>query len=123
MFRIASYERYKDGQVIFEEGSYGDWIYVVQEGEVEISKKVGGGRLVIRVLKAGDIFGEMASIDKGPRSATVSAKGETVVGIVDREYFNNEYNKLSIDFQSVLRSVTSRIRRINNNAVKSLKEW
>ena len=119
MFRIAAYETYKDGQVIFEEGSYGDWIYVVQAGEVEISKKMAGERLVIEVLKAGDIFGEMASIDKEPRSATVSAKGETVVGIVDREYFNNEYKKLSADFQKVLRTVSLRIRRINDNAMKS----
>ena len=38
MFQIASYETFQDGQIIFEDGSNGDWIYVVEEGEVEISK-------------------------------------------------------------------------------------
>ena len=117
MFRIAAYETYKDGQVIFEEGSHGDWIYVVQEGEVEISKKVGGERLVIEVLKADDVFGEMAYIDKEPRSATAAAKGETVVGILDREYFDNEYNKLSAGFQQILRTVALRLRKTADKAV------
>ena len=118
MFRIATYETYKDGQVIFEEGSHGDSIYVVQAGEVEISKKVGGERLVIEVLKTGDIFGEMVYIDKRPRSATASAKGETVVGIIEREYFDNEYNKLSPDFQNILKTVALRIRRTTDRAVQ-----
>jgi CRP-like cAMP-binding protein len=36
MFQIAAYENYPDGTVIFTEGSHGDWIYVVDEGCVEI---------------------------------------------------------------------------------------
>ncbi|MHB9099381.1 MAG: cyclic nucleotide-binding domain-containing protein, partial [Syntrophales bacterium] len=87
MFQIAAYETYKDGHIIFQEGSNGDWIYVVEEGEVEISKNVGDQRLVIEILRAGNIFGEMAYIDKEPRSATATARGETVFGIVDRDFF------------------------------------
>jgi CRP-like cAMP-binding protein len=123
MFQIAVYETYEDGQVIFEEGSHGDCIYVIQTGEVEISKKTGRARLVIGVLKAGDIFGEMAYMDKEPRSATVTAKGEVVVGIVDRECFKKEYNKLSVDFQNVLRTVALRIRRRTDKAVMDEKMW
>ena len=39
MFDIASKETYEDGQVILEEGSTGNWMYVVLSGKVEISKK------------------------------------------------------------------------------------
>ena len=95
MFQIASYETFQDGQVIFEEGSNGDWIYVVDEGEVEISKKVGGQRIVVETLDEGDVFGEMAYIDKEPRSATATAKGTAVVGIIDRDFFDSEFNKIS----------------------------
>jgi len=56
MFQIASYETFQDGQIIFEDGSNGDWIYVVEEGEVEISKNVGGQKIVVEILKEGDIF-------------------------------------------------------------------
>ena len=121
MFQIAAYETYKDGHVIFEEGANGDWIYVVEEGEVEISKKVGEQRLVIEVLKAGDIFGEIAYIDKEPRSATATAKGETVVGLVDRDFFDKEFNKLSGEFQNMFKTVALRLRRSTGDALEKMK--
>jgi CRP/FNR family cyclic AMP-dependent transcriptional regulator len=111
MFQIASYETFQDGQVIFAEGANGDWIYVVEEGKVEISKKMDGCKIVIEVLKTGDIFGEMAYIDKTPRSATAVAVGRTEVGIIDREFFDKEFNKLSADFQQMLKTVALRLRK------------
>jgi CRP-like cAMP-binding protein len=118
MLQITTYETYQDGHVIFKEGSSGDWMYVVEDGEVEISKEVEGQRLVIEVLKAGNIFGEMAYIDKEPRSATATAKGETVVGIVDRDFFDREFNKLSGEFQKILRTVALRLRRSTYDALE-----
>lgn len=117
MFQIASYETYQDEQIIFKEGDNGDWIYVVDEGEVEISKNVGGQRVSIETLKEGDIFGEMAYIDKQPRSATATAKGKTVVGIIDRDFFDTEFNKISADLQKVLRTVAFRLRKVTQSSV------
>jgi CRP/FNR family cyclic AMP-dependent transcriptional regulator len=111
MFQCASYETFQDGQVIFEEGANGDWIYIVETGEVEISKKMDGRKIVIGVLKTGDIFGEESYIDKAPRSATATAVGKTEVGIIDREFFDKEFNKLSADFQLILKTVTLRLRK------------
>ena len=117
MFKIVSYETFQDGQIIFEEGSNGDWIYVVEEGEVEISKNVGGQRIVIETLKESDVFGEIAYIDKTPRSATATAKGTTVVGIIDRDFFDAEFNKISADFQKILKTVAFRLRKTTQRSV------
>ena len=119
MFQIASYEKFQDGHVIFKEGSNGDWIYVVEEGEVEISKIVDGKRIVVETLKEGDIFGEMAYIDKTPRSATATAKGKTLVGVLDRNFFDTEFNKISADFQKILKTVAFRLRKATDRAVKT----
>jgi CRP-like cAMP-binding protein len=121
MFQISSYETFRDGQVIFEEGSNGDWIYVVEEGEIEISKKIGGQKIVIEILKEGDVFGEMAYIDKSPRSATAAAKGDAVVGIIDRNFFDTEFNKISADFQKVIKTVAFRLRKTTERSAKELK--
>lgn len=118
MFQIASYETFQDGQVIFEEGSNGDWIYVVDEGVVEISKKVGDQRIVVEILGEGDVFGEMAYIDKEPRSATATAKGTAVVGIIDRDFFDSEFNKISADFQKILKTVAFRLRKVTQRSVE-----
>jgi CRP/FNR family cyclic AMP-dependent transcriptional regulator len=117
MFQIASYETYQSGQIIFEEGSNGDWIYVVDEGEVEISKQVSGQKVIVEILHEGDVFGEMAYIDKEPRSATAAAKGPTVVGIIDRDFFDHEFNKISADFQKIIRTVAFRLRKVTQKSV------
>lgn len=117
MFKITTSETFQDGQIIFKEGANGDWIYVVEEGEVEISKNVGGQRIVVETLKEGDVFGETAYIDKEPRSATATAKGTTVVGIIDRDFFDAEFNKLSSDFQKILKTVAFRLRKATQKSV------
>ena len=59
MCPIASKEQYADGQIIFREGSWGDWVYVIQRGSVEISKTIGGKKYVLSVLEPGEVLGEV----------------------------------------------------------------
>jgi CRP/FNR family cyclic AMP-dependent transcriptional regulator len=122
MFKIASYETFQDGQIIFEEGSNGDWMYVVEEGVIEISKNVDGQKIVIETLKENDIFGEMSYIDKAPRSTTATAKGTAVVGIIDRDFFDDEFNKLSSDIQKMFKNVVFRLRKTTEGAVEMQKK-
>jgi len=123
MLPIATYETYQDGQIIFEEGSHGDWIYAIESGAVELSKATKGGRAVIVVLQSGDVFGEMAFLGRIPRTATARAVGETIVGIIDRVFLDTEYNKLSQHFQVILRTLSLRLKRatellVENNILK-----
>lgn len=120
MFQIASYETFQNGETIFSEGSNGDWIYIVEEGEVEIVKTVGERRVVLEVLKPGEIFGEMAYIDKTPRSARAVARGATVVGVLDRTFFDREFNNLSTDFQKMIKLVASRLRKTTERLLEAL---
>ncbi len=99
MLPIATYEDYQDGQIIFEEGSHGDWIYMIESGAVEISRIVGGEKAVIAILEAGEVFGEIAFLSSVPRTATARAVGETTVGLIDRTFLDAEYNRLSQHFQ------------------------
>jgi CRP/FNR family cyclic AMP-dependent transcriptional regulator len=123
MLPIATYEDYQDGQIIFEEGSHGDWIYSIESGAVEISKAVEGGRGVIEVLQPGDVFGEIAFISSVPRTARARAVGETTVGLIDRTFLDQEFNKLSQHFQEILKILSLRLKRatellLENNIYK-----
>ncbi len=117
MFQIASYETFQDGQIIFQEGTHGDWIYLIEEGSVEISKKMRGRRVVIEILPRGEIFGEMAFISKMPRTATATAIGETTVGIIDRDYYDHEFNKMPDDFRQVFNTVATRLRKATDAVI------
>lgn len=114
MFRIASYEEFSDGQVIIQEGTHGDWIYVVEEGSVEVSKKVQNRQVVVAVLSKGEFFGELAFITGMPRTATVKAIGDTKVGVIDKDYFTKEYNKLPDDFRQIFRAAAIRFKKVTD---------
>lgn len=61
---------FEAGQRIFKEGDEGDVAYVIESGEVEISFRRDGKTIPISVVRKGDMIGEMALLDPGPRSAT-----------------------------------------------------
>ncbi|MCB0948075.1 MAG: ATP-binding cassette domain-containing protein, partial [Mycobacterium sp.] len=70
------------GDVLFEQGTMGDLIYVVREGEVEMVRELaGGGEDLLKVAAPGDYFGEIGPLFHLPRNATVRAKTDaTVIG-------------------------------------------
>jgi CRP-like cAMP-binding protein len=111
MFNIASEETYEDGQMIFEEGHSGDWVYVVLSGQVEISKTVGSNKVVIQRLDPEEVFGELGFLGNTTRMASARAVGKTVIGVVDRLFLDKEFNRLSADFREILEVVVNRLRK------------
>ena len=89
---LCSEETFGKDQVIFAQGQPGDALYVVREGFVEVIVGHGGDgpetpKSVVN-LGTGQMFGEMALVDRGPRSATVRAVSEqTVVDRLQRDAF------------------------------------
>ena len=116
MYNIASEDTYQDGQTIFKEGSSGDWVYIIVSGSVEISKMVGGEKLVIEVLKEGEIFGELSFLGGIQRSATATAVGDTTLGVIDREYMDQQFNNLSSDFRSILSALVKRFKSMSDTS-------
>jgi putative ABC transport system ATP-binding protein len=70
------------GEVLFEQGTMGELIYIVSEGELEIIRELAsGGEELLKVVSAGDYFGEIGPVFHMPRNATVRARTDaTVVG-------------------------------------------
>lgn len=71
---LSRERKVKPGDALFHEGDAGDAMYIVLEGRVRISKHIpGAGEEALAILERGDYFGEMALIDRQPRSAEAKA--------------------------------------------------
>ena len=67
------------GEAIFDEGDFGDRAYIIEDGIVEISRKVGGEKMTLGTVEKNGIFGEMALIDESNRIASAIAVIDTVL--------------------------------------------
>ena len=114
VYIISTEETYHYGQVIYEEGSSGDWVYVILSGLVEVSKHIQGKKYIIEILQSGDVFGVLEYIGRTKRTTTVRSIGMTTLGLIDREFLDREYNQLSIQLRGILEIMTLRSGKILN---------
>jgi CRP/FNR family cyclic AMP-dependent transcriptional regulator len=76
-------ERFRDGDIIVREGDLGREMYVIRRGRVEVTRSHDGRNVVLATLERGSFFGEMSLLEAEPRSATVRAKGDTELLVIE----------------------------------------
>jgi len=110
-FKLLKGERdvrsYDAGQTIFAEGAPADVMYAVIEGEVDI---VFRGN-VLETVREGGIFGELALVDEGPRSAGAVARSRCRVSVVDAKRFAVLVHQTPHFAIDVMRVMAERLRR------------
>ena len=106
----APVRHFNAGDVIFNQGDAATELFVVQSGKVEIRL----GNRLLDTLTELSIFGEMALIDRGPRSATaVALTDATLVPLGEKQFLflvsHTPYFALN-----VMRALARRLRATNN---------
>jgi CRP/FNR family transcriptional regulator, cyclic AMP receptor protein len=101
--RTDDHRSFKPGEAIFREGEPGSQMFILVQGIVEVQV----GNSIIGAFEPIEIFGEMAVIDAGPRSASVIAKTDCKLIAVNQSRFF-----FAIHIMSML---VERIRWMNSN--------
>jgi len=77
---IAKRESYKGGDTIIEQDTPGDSMYIIVQGQVEILKRDAEGDMQTALfLGEGQVFGELALLDQGLRTATIIADDDPTI--------------------------------------------
>lgn len=121
------FERYgkifKAGTRIFQEGDPGDEMFIIQSGQVKITKRTQGGEKTLVILSDGDFFGEMAVIDNEPRSASAVAQTDTKLIALNQAVFEATMQTNAHIVKKILRNMSSRLRESNKQlAILMLKD-
>ena len=98
------------GEVLLEEGTPGDAMFVVLSGELEVTKRSGGSELPIARVGPGALQGEMAALEGRERSATVRALSDVEVLRIPREALRELLATGPDVALGILRTVAGRLR-------------
>jgi CRP-like cAMP-binding protein len=109
------------GEIIFKETDPGREMYVIISGKVEIQKSTTRtASKTLTVLGSGDIFGEMAIIDKKKRSATAVTLEPTKLLVLDETLFEATLERNPDFARKMIRILSERLRRTNAALQNSL---
>ena len=100
-------EPFAAGTTIFNQGEAGDVLYIVKDGTVALS--VDGRPL--ESVERGGMFGEMALIDREPRSATAVAETDCELVVIDKRRFWFLVQETPYFAEIVMRVMADRLRR------------
>jgi sulfur transfer complex TusBCD TusB component (DsrH family) len=111
VMNITDVRSYNDGDLVLKEGEEGDELFILLDGQVRLHKEDA----FITTLKRGDHLGEMALVDRAPRSASATAEGSVRVLTIRRPEFYNiirNESKLSVKLLwSFVQVLTQRLRK------------
>ncbi|MBN1534711.1 MAG: cyclic nucleotide-binding domain-containing protein [Spirochaetes bacterium] len=115
----------KRGRVIIQEGDYGDDLYIIARGEIEIVKKtLQKDEYTVTTLDAesGSVYvGELALIDNEKRSATVVAKTDCHCLVIDRDdfiAFGNENPRVGLTITRMIAGqLSQKLRKANEDVI------
>ena len=83
---VIDCQRIPAGETIFHAGDFGEVLYIVKTGEVELFvKDTAGQKIVLTVAEKNDLFGELSMLDTRPRSATALALMDCELFLLDRD--------------------------------------
>lgn len=104
------------GEVIFREGDEGDGIYIIDSGEVSVSRQ----GILINTLSEGAYFGELALLAEIPRFATITALSEGVLFFLNKQ----DFDKITDEIPEIMKSINKQVIKylITNVDLMSVKQ-
>ena len=106
--------KFPKNSTIFEEGVSGDYMYLIQRGQVKVTKMSEDGReKILAIHSEGDFFGEMALVEPEPRSASIKTTKACVLLALSRSDFVNLLRQNPDISLELIRVLSQRLRDAN----------
>jgi CRP/FNR family cyclic AMP-dependent transcriptional regulator len=113
--RLAE-KTFKSGDIVFSQGEQGASMYLVQSGSVQIYLPSAGKDappVILKDLRTGEYFGELAIFDDKPRSASVRALTDTVLLELTRDELGEHLGRSKTAAMTILSEMAERLRETN----------
>jgi CRP/FNR family cyclic AMP-dependent transcriptional regulator len=111
LLRLGTLVQYPAGKTLIREGDYSRFVVVILDGVVKVTGHVSGGRdALLSIRMSGDVVGEFAALDEGPRSASVVTCGAVVARTIKGSEFLDSLRRDPDLSRAVSKSVVAKTR-------------
>jgi signal transduction histidine kinase len=121
LYKMAETVSIPAGQLVLREGDPGDSLYVILDGELEVTKRQGSQDVLLALYEPGQFFGEMALLEQAPRSASVRTLRESTLLMISQAAFQTLLSCSASAPLKVLHTVTSRLRSTESMLIQNEK--
>ncbi|MEM6492718.1 MAG: cyclic nucleotide-binding domain-containing protein [Pseudomonadota bacterium] len=115
--RVFSRKTFNAGETIFRQGERASTAYLVEAGQVDLYLGEGAARCDLESVGPNGLFGELALVDKGERSATAVAAEETTCLVLHEADLDRVMEKVDPFLRNMMQVLSARLRA-NNNIVE-----
>lgn len=122
LYEQARQMEYDDGTLLVREGDPGHILYVIVNGQVEVTKQIDGVRVVLDTLGRGQMFGEIALLMDRPRQANIVARGAVKVVEIDETLFEQHIKPHPETFAELHAHVIDKLLSQENKLIPQLSD-
>jgi CRP-like cAMP-binding protein len=113
-------KKVRKDEIICQEGTAGDVMYIIQSGTAEVFKKINNEVVKLTMLSKGDFFGEISLMLSIPRTASIKALENSQVQALDKNEFLEKMRKEPAFLEKLLYSQSQRLIE-SHNVISRLK--
>ena len=118
LLAVARTKHFVRGEPVFTAGDVGDGLYLLESGKVAVRVSTSGGDITtLRILVAGESFGELALVSAGRRSATIIALEPVTVRIIGRDHFAAIRRQHPGIDQILVNALAGEVRRLSDQVL------
>ncbi len=119
--KMLEQEQVLSGDTIYQEGSWGTYLYIIAEGNVQIIKTLEGEQQILKELSAGEHFGEVALFDDSPYWNSAVATKECLLLKLDKKNFISLVTQRPNMLLEICRFLSQQLREMNR--VQTMRRW
>lgn len=110
---VVEEESYESGSRIIEEGKFGNWVWVILEGNADMVRDTPNGPMTIFCIGPGSFIGNIGSFltRNYARTSTIIARNQIQLGLLDTHRLCDEYATMSSEMKILLWSLNDRLKR------------
>jgi len=108
------------GEFFFKQNDLSQELFIIKKGTVRVFKTEGNVDIDLDIIGQGGIFGEIAAIDKGKRSASVMAAEDAEAYVIPAEEFQKISRKIPDWFQKIATILVHRLREVDGKIDRNM---